>query len=275
MRNLRGRTAFITGAASGIGLGMARAFAEAGMNLVLTDVNGDDLAAAGARLADEGATVLAQRLDVTDRTAWREAGDAAESRFGGIDLLCNNAGIVAMGWDVDTLPPDLWDLTVAINLNGLFYGTHEILPHMKRRARGGHIVNTGSVSSLRGRASHAVYVATKHAVLGFSESLAQEVRPHGIGVSILCPGHVNTNLNRNSQRRRDNVAADASPGGEDAGITGPEALDPLSVGRRVREAVEDDRFFIITHPDYRSIVEARHAELMAAFDHADAQAQRS
>jgi NAD(P)-dependent dehydrogenase (short-subunit alcohol dehydrogenase family) len=269
MRDLKRRTALITGGASGIGLGMAEAFADAGMNLVLADNNEAALADAAASLKGAGAAVLARMMDVTDRAAWRATAEAAEARFGGVDVLCNNAGIAVLGWDVDAIKPELWDLTVGINLTGAFNGCHEFVPRMKRRGCG-HIVNTGSVSSLRGRASHAVYVATKHAILGLSESLALEGKEHNIGVTIVCPGHVATNLNDNSRRQRAAIADGRSPKGEDQGIFEPSAMKPRVVGDMVREAVERNLFYVITHPEYRSIVSERHAELLRAFDHADA-----
>ena len=269
MRDLAGRTAFITGGASGIGFGMAQAFAQAGMNLVLADIDGEALERAATALMESGCAVLGVRLDVRDRGQWDAAVSQAEARFGAIHVLCNNAGIVAMGWGIDEIPPPMWNLGVDINLTGMFNGLRVLVPRMKRNENGGHIVNTGSVSSLRGRAHHAVYVATKHAVLGLSESLALELAPHGIGVSILCPGHVNTNLNATSHRQREAISDAASPLGPDQGMTRAGALDPLSVGEMVREAIQADAFYILPHPEYRGIVEERHRELMRAFDYWD------
>ena len=269
MRDLRGKTAFITGAASGIGFGLAQAFAEAGMQLAITDIDEASLARAAATLRESGATVFAHRLNIADRAEWTQAADAAQSACGSIDILCNNAGITAMGWEVDQIPPDLWDLGIGINLTGAFNGTREIAPRIKAQGTGGHIVFTASVSALRGRAGHAVYVAAKHGILGLADSLRGELAPHHIGVSVLAPGHVHTALHETSARVRAAITDATGPGGEDTNINAPSALDPLALGRFTREAVETDRFFILSHAEFRGIVEDRHTAMMDAFDIAE------
>jgi NAD(P)-dependent dehydrogenase (short-subunit alcohol dehydrogenase family) len=263
-----GKTAFITGAASGIGLGMARAFAGAGMKVAMTDCDTGALEAAAADLAATGATVLALPLDVTDRAAFARAAEAAEAALGPVRLLCNNAGVSALGLMIETIDPAVWDKVVDINLGGVFNGVHTFIGRM-RAAGGGHIVNTASLAGLSvGGAGLGAYVASKFAVTGLSEALRVELAPAGIGVSVLCPGAVRTQLWRTSRRIRGLPDIDTPPPEALIASASPDGLDPLEVGLRVLEAVRTDEFYILTHDTTRNAVARRHDEIMAAFERA-------
>ncbi len=185
MQNLPGKTAFITGGASGIGLGMAQAMLGAGMNVVIADVRADHLEAARAELNNDG-RVLALELDVTDRAAYARAADAAEARFNKIHLLCNNAGIAVIG------PTELatfadWDWVMGVNLGGTINGIVTILPRIKRHGEGGHIVNTASMSGLMPHPGATLYGTSKGAAVHMMECMRAELEPQGIICSAFCP----------------------------------------------------------------------------------------
>jgi len=269
--DLNGKVALITGAGSGIGLGMAHAFARAGMKIAMVDVDADALNRAASDLADLKATVLALPLDVTDRPGWLAAVNKVETALGPVQLLCNNAGVSALGMKIDELAPALWDKVVDINLGGVFNGVHCCVTRM-RAAGGGHIVNTASFAGLFGSGGPgmAAYVATKFAVVGLSEALRAELAPDGIGVSVVCPGAVRSRLWRTSRRIRGLPDTDVPPPESLSGSASPNGLDPFRLGLRILDAVRADEFFVITHPEFRPAIVHRHEQLMAAFDRAEA-----
>jgi NAD(P)-dependent dehydrogenase (short-subunit alcohol dehydrogenase family) len=265
LRDLSGKVAFITGGASGLGFGMARAFAEAGMKLILTDIDAGTLAKAAEELEKAGAEVAPVVLDIADRPGWERAADAGEKRLGKIHVLCNQAGITAHGWDLDQIPFDVWDTVIKINLTGGFNGIHTVVPRIKAHGQGGHVVNTSSISGVRGRAGHAVYCAAKHGVIGMSESLRDELEPYGIGVSVYCPGNVATRLKETSEKIRELSGLAPAPGPRTNQPTLSRAYNVLDAGRAVLRAIEDNAFFILTHPEYRGFVEKRYQLMMQAF----------
>ncbi len=204
MTDVRGRTAFITGGANGIGLGIARALAGAGAKLALVDLDAEALQRARAEL---GATtqVFTAVLDVRDRSAYARVADEAEAALGSVSILVNNAG-VAGGVPVDRLTYELWDWGMGINLGGVINGVQTFLRKMVERGQGGHIVNTASGAGLAATTSGVLYSTAKFGVVGMSECLHAELGPAGIGVSVLCPGPVATDIIRHS--------ADSAPGSE-------------------------------------------------------------
>jgi NAD(P)-dependent dehydrogenase (short-subunit alcohol dehydrogenase family) len=257
--------ALITGGAGGIGLAIARAFASSGTAVALADVDAEAGAAAAATLGAEGARVESHELDVVDRLGWERVCDRVESGLGEIDVLVNNAGIEAIGWTVEEMPPDLWDLQIAINLTGAFNGSHCVIPRLRRHGRGGHLINMASLSGLGAhRPDHAGYVAAKHAIVGLSDSLRHELAPQGIGVSVVCPGPIATRLSQNSEAVRGARLGD--PGGLAAGGGELTGLPPSLVGEAVVEAVREKHFFVVTHPETRERATGRFAELDAAFE---------
>ncbi len=272
MRDVSGRTAFITGAAGGIGLGMARAFIAAGMRVAIADINADKLAAAAESLRATGAEVCPVVLDITSPAAWAHALEAAEAALGPISVLCNNAGIGQGRFpdgrpiELAEMPEALWHLVIDINVHGTFNGIRAAAPRMKAQG-GGHIVNTASMAGLVSPGGLGAYCASKYAVVGLSEALRAELAPHNIGVSVLCPGGVRTDFVASSAERRA-----ATPGAEE-GMAQPLAtradpaprMDPLNVGHRVLAAIRNDDFYIITHPEYRGLVDERIAAITAAF----------
>ena len=188
MQNLPGKTAFVTGGASGIGLGIAKALLGAGMNVVIADIRDDHLETAKAELGSP-ARVLALQLDVTNRADFARAADAAETRFGNIHLLCNNAGVAVVGPTILATYAD-WDWVMGVNLGGAINGIVSILPRIQRHGEGGHIVNTASMSGLMPHAGASIYGTSKGALVHMVECMRAELEPQGIICSAFCPGAV-------------------------------------------------------------------------------------
>lgn len=272
MQDLEGKVAFITGAASGIGLAIARSFAAAGMKVVIADIQADALERARAELKGSNADVLAIELDVTDRDAMARAADEAEAAFGNVHVLCNNAGVAAFG-PLDEATYQDWDWVLGVNLHGVINGIQTFVARIKRHGEGGHVVNTASIAGTVALPGLGIYNATKFAVVGISETLVQELEPDGIGVSVLCPGFVDTNI-YDSQRNRPKALQnpDTDPGqeflggGEQVEQVRGSAMDPAVVGEKVLEAVRSNEFYILTHPDFRPLVEARMKNIMDGFE---------
>ena len=271
MREFVGKTAFVTGGASGIGLALSRAFAEAGCKIMLADIEKAALDTALASLSSSGPEIRGVVCDVADPTSVDAAAQATFSAFGKVHILCNNAGVGAPG-GIDHIALDNWRWVLDVNLIGVVNGVRAFLPHMRAHGEGGHIVNTASMAGMFNSGQRfAPYPASKYAVVGMSEGLAVEVKPFGIGVSILCPGIVRTNI-LESARNRPQRYGPATP----AYTTNPHyawfaervrtGMDPAEVARRVLAAVRDDELYIFTHPETREAVEERFRAILAAFD---------
>jgi NAD(P)-dependent dehydrogenase (short-subunit alcohol dehydrogenase family) len=267
MKELRGRTAFITGGASGIGLAIARAVAGSGMKVALADVDAGALEQAATEVRSLGAEAMAVTLDVTDREAWAQAARDVPEALGPVQLLVNNAGVSTLGLSFDEIAPELWDRVVSINLTGVYNGVHHFLGGM-RAAGGGHIVNTSSMAGLVGSALLSPYAATKFAIVGLSEVLRAELAAAGIGVSVLCPGGVRTQIWRTSRPVRGLPDVETPPDDVSA-QSARAAMEADEVGRRVLEGIVADDPYIFTHPEFRDPVAARHERLLHGFDRAE------
>ena len=193
MQDMRDKAAFISGGASGIGLGMCRAFIEAGMKVVIADVRQNALDQAMLSLNSGTENILPIRLDVTDRAAWVRAADEAEQAFGNIYVLCNNAGITIDG-PMQQGTYDDWDFCLGVNLGGVINGVMTFMPRMIERGQGGHIVNTSSMGGLIAGAGSGIYSTSKYAVVGLTEELRSDLAQFDIGVSVFCPGPTRTGL---------------------------------------------------------------------------------
>ena len=272
MQQLAGKTALITGGASGIGLGMARAFIAAGLRVAIADINDNALEVAEAALPGLGKAV---KLDVTRGAEWEHAVNAVEAALGPVDILCNNAGVgqgrFADGRDttVAEMPEALWRMVLEINATGTFLGARTLAPRMIARGQGGHIVNTASTGGLMAPGGIAAYCASKYAVVGLSESMRAELAPAGIGVSVLCPGGVRSNLFASSVAIRaktpDAFDGMATVGTDSLRIEQEQRMDPVRVGEMVLRAIAVNAMYIIPHPEYLGHIEERHAALVAAF----------
>jgi NAD(P)-dependent dehydrogenase (short-subunit alcohol dehydrogenase family) len=265
MQNLPGKTAFVTGGASGIGLGIAKALLGAGMNVVIADIRDDHLAQARAELGTPE-RVLALKLDVTDRAAYARAADAAEARFGKIHLLCNNAGVAVVG------PTELatyadWDWVLGVNLGGVVNGIVTLLPRILKHGEGGHIVNTSSMSGLVPHGGATIYGTSKGAVLSMMECMRPELESRGVICSAFCPGAVQSNI---AEAHRTRPAELAETGYGEADKRRRQNTDFFhlfrtkeEIGERVLQGILNDELFILTHSEFRQGV-AERAEAMCA-----------
>jgi NAD(P)-dependent dehydrogenase (short-subunit alcohol dehydrogenase family) len=194
MMELAGKTAFVTGGASGIGLALGQAFAQVGMNVMLADIESTALTGAVRGLSDQGFTsVRSVTCDVADPVSVEEAADATYQAFGAVHVVCNNAG-VAGGGGIDDVSVEDWRWVVDVNLMGVVHGIRTFLPHIRGHGQGGHIVNTASMAGMNSGLGFNPYSATKFAVVNISEGLAMQLAPLDIGVTVLCPGFVRTRI---------------------------------------------------------------------------------
>lgn len=271
MRELFGKVAFITGAASGIGLGIAHALARRGMKIVLADIEREALDRARRDLEERQAEVIAIELDVSDRSAVAGAANAAIAAFGKVHVLCNNAG-VSRGVPLDAATGADWDWVVGVNLGGAINGLLAFVPHIKSHGEGGHIVNTSSMSGLRyspGR-GQGIYSTTKHALIGMSEALASDLAPYDIGVSVLCPSFVRTQMphsGRNRPARFGGAQVQQRRADDPLLIGAKTGKDPDLVGDYVATAIERNQMYVLTDAKERAQYEARLDGIRAAFDY--------
>ena len=275
MRDVTGKVAFITGGASGMGLAMARSFARAGMKVVIADIEQTALDAITAEFEASNAEFLPLRLDVTDRAAVEDAAAAAEARFEKVHVVCNNAGVV-VGGPIDQMAYNDWDWVTGVNIDGVVNGIQTFTERMKAHGEGGHFVNTASMAGHISIPGLSIYTATKFAVVGISETMRADLQPHDIGVSVLCPGVVNTNIFTATRNRPDELAGTELTMPPAGGASEQEraarmeelmaaALDPAVVGDMVLHAIREDEFYIFTHPELEAMTNARKTEMEASF----------
>ncbi len=198
LSSLRGKTALVTGAASGIGLETALAFARRGADLVICDLDEAGLGAAAERIEGLGGSVFARRVDVSSADEMGGFAREVHRRVDAVDILMNNAGVAICGPFLATSLED-WNWIVGINTLGVVHGCHFFIPNMVRRGEGGHVINVSSAAGYSTSSVLPAYNATKFAVLGLSEALWEELRPHGIGVTAVCPGLIDTPITRSAR----------------------------------------------------------------------------
>jgi NAD(P)-dependent dehydrogenase (short-subunit alcohol dehydrogenase family) len=265
LEDIAGRAAFITGGAQGIGLGIARALTAAGAKVAIADINDDALEVAGRELA-AGSAAMAVTLDVRDRDAFATVADRVESELGPVSLLFNNAG-VAGATQARNMSYETWDWVIGINLQGVYNGIQTFVPRMIERGAGGYIVNTASGAGLVHASSGFLYATSKFGVVGLSEALHDELSRDHIGVSVLCPGPVATDIVRNT--------ANLDPAGDVPSDAVEEALarshewlakgtPPDVVGRMVLDAICADRLHILTDEMIADMVAERSQRILDA-----------
>jgi NAD(P)-dependent dehydrogenase (short-subunit alcohol dehydrogenase family) len=261
----KGNVAVVTGAASGIGLALAKRFAAAGLDVVMADLEPVTLGAAvesvRALSPESGAEVLAEQLDVASADAVESLAERTFARFGAVHVVCNNAGVAAGGSQA-ALTVAEWMWVLGVNLNGVVHGIASFLPRMVASGEQGHIVNTASMAGHVAAAGMGPYNASKFAVVGLSESLFHELAPSPIGVSVLCPGWVKTNIGTSERNRpfdvpersvlpQDGARAEFIKAAVNSGH------EPDGVAEIVFEAIEDRRFWIFTHAEMLPAITAR------------------
>jgi NAD(P)-dependent dehydrogenase (short-subunit alcohol dehydrogenase family) len=279
MRELADKTAFVTGGASGIGFALGRAFAEAGMKVMLADIETDALAGAVANLREFGPNVRGVTCDVADPISVERAAKASYEAFGNVHVVCNNAGVAAAG-GIDNISLDNWRWVLDVNLMGVLHGIQTFLPHIRAHAEGGHIVNTASMAGMSSGLGFSPYSASKFAVVNMSEGLAMRLKPIGIGVTVLCPGFVRTRISESGRNRPERYGPTQTPDPESpaAALTAQIAelvrsgLDPMDVAAQVLAAIREGDLYVFTHPgpSWRAELEERFGAILAAMDKAAA-----
>jgi len=251
---LQDRVAVVTGAASGIGLALCERFAAEGVRLVMADVRAEQLEPAAAVLEAAGADVVAVPADVSRWESVEALAEQAFVHFGAVHILCNNAGVTrpAPAWECSV---DDWKWVLGVNLSGVFHGIRAFIPRMIERGEPGHVVNTASTAGLLAHAGLAPYAASKHGVVGLSESLYHDLHERGlpIGVSVLCPGAVATGFRAHCRELHPAGDPDAIP---DHPLSAA-GMSAAEVAGQVVDAVRSGRFWILTHPSFRDEIELR------------------
>lgn len=267
MQDLRGKVAFITGGASGIGLAMAEAFGREGMSVMLADIEAGALEKAVAGLREKQVRAEGVICDVTSRDSVRAGALETIAKFGKVHLVCNNAG-VGSGGPMGTVPARDWDWIVDVNLMGVVYGMEVFTPLIESHGEGGHFVNTASMAGMVSPPGMEPYCATKFAVVAMSEGWAAQLAPKNIGLSILCPGFVKTRIHESRRNRPDAYAPDqkAAPAADAPFSPVLSGIPVEPVANRVVEGVKDNDLYIFTHPEFRAATQARFERILAAFD---------
>ncbi|PIX64613.1 MAG: short-chain dehydrogenase [Sphingomonadales bacterium CG_4_10_14_3_um_filter_58_15] len=266
MQNLRGKTAFVTGGASGIGLGIAKALLGTGMNVVVADIRDDHLAEAKEELGSPD-KILAIKLDVTDREDFAKAADTAEERFGKIHILCNNAGVAVVG------PTELatfadWDWVMNVNVGGAINGVTTMLPRILSHGEGGHIINTCSMSGIVPVGGTTIYSTGKAALVTMMECMRPELESRGVICSAFCPGAVQSNIAEAGKTRPDELSetgyAEADKRRQDGGNLLHLFQTKEEVGERVLRGILDDELYILTHSEFLGGVTDRANAMIAS-----------
>ncbi len=270
MKDLKGRTALVTGGASGIGLGIVKRFVEAGMKVVIADLRQDHLDEAVEYFASrqQGRNIHPIRLDVTDRAAMAAAADETASVFGNLHVAVNNAGVGIEGPLKDATYDD-WDFGLGVNLGGVINGVQTFVPRIRAHGEGGHVVNTASLAGMVTMpANMAMYVTAKAAVIALSESIRTELAQDSIGVSVLCPGPIKSNIHQLNQNRPDRFKASEAFAHSADKLAQRQVSDlwmePEQVGDMVVKAIVEDQLYIITHGEWRDAVKTRFDAMLQA-----------
>lgn len=267
MRELRGKVAVVTGAASGIGLSMARRFAAEGMKVVLADIEAGALEQAKAAMVAEGATVLAVVTDVSSGASVEALAAKTLEAYGAVHVICNNAGVGGVAGPLWTLTEADWDWTLRVNLWGVIHGLRVFVPILLAQGGEGHVVNTASAAGLTSTPFMAAYAATKHAVVAISEILSKDLQiaDSTVKVSVLCPSFVRTRIVDSGRNRPTDLCNPTKEPPSSGAVTMGQAvrqmvdagMPPEEVADRVVAAIRDERFYILPHPEVKAVVQQR------------------
>jgi NAD(P)-dependent dehydrogenase (short-subunit alcohol dehydrogenase family) len=277
MDDLNGRVAVVTGGGSGIGRGIALGLAAEGMTVAVADIQRASAEAVAVEIESAGGRAIGIRVDVTSVESLAAAAAEVAARIGGVNLLCANAGVLARVAPLADHTIGDWEYTLSVNVMGAVKTVAAFLPWLRASAPDAHIVTTASLGGLVSdvRAPIGAYVASKYACVGYSEMLRAELEPEGIGVSVLCPGVVASNLTQTSAANRPHAfgeqaapqfAAPGSAGGDEAPQFPAYAMAAEDVGPIVIRAIRANRFHVLTHPRARSLVEGRFRAMLGDFD---------
>jgi NAD(P)-dependent dehydrogenase (short-subunit alcohol dehydrogenase family) len=266
MKDFAGRTAFVTGGANGIGIGVVRALLAQGCKVAIADVRPESIERALQSLS--GKPVMGVQVDVSSREAMARAADAVEAKFGPVSLLFNNAG-VNLFQSIEESSYDDWDWIMGVNLHGPINGVMTFAPRMIAAGKGGYIVNTASMAAFLAAGVPGIYNTTKFAVRGMSESLRASLAPHGIGVSVLCPGLVKSYIYASDDIRPQSLKAGAKPVNQEQvkrlASVHEFGMEPDVIAARVLDAMRENRFQIFTHPEFREEIRGLFDEILEDF----------
>jgi len=269
MQELKGKVAFVTGGASGIGLGQAKVLVESGMKVAIVDLQQKRLDEAAEYFRTKKSQVHLMHLDITDRAAYARAADEVEQKLGPVQLLMNTAGVNAR-WAAEKASYEDWDWHIDVNLGGVINGIQTFIPRMIKQGKGGHIVNTASISAFFAIPTAALYTTTKFAIRGLSESLRLDLAPYNIGVSCLCPGAVNTNFGEIAVTRQEKYARSGFPPDSEADARVKAHLlagfDPVDLAQRTLEGIKRNDLWIFPYPEFVPSLEKKHKLLVESIN---------
>jgi NAD(P)-dependent dehydrogenase (short-subunit alcohol dehydrogenase family) len=268
---ISGKTAIVTGAASGIGLGIATALAEAGANVVMADIQKDAVEQAAHALSGTNKRVMPVRIDVTQEQSVLDALAEAERAFGKLHIACNNAGVPMHGTRLVDVPPSDWEFVIGVNIWGIIHGIRHFVPAILKHGEAGHVVNTASVAGFQNRrgTDQGPYSMSKYAALSLSEALEHELEGTNVGVSVLCPGPIATNIARGARNRPDHMGGPQISATDEAMLAerlAASGLDPMKVGERVVDAIRTKTFYAFVSAVPADIIKARHRRIEAALN---------
>jgi NAD(P)-dependent dehydrogenase (short-subunit alcohol dehydrogenase family) len=269
--DISGKTAIVTGAASGIGLGIATALAEAGANVVMADIQKDAVEEAAHGLSGTNKRVMPVPIDVTQEQSVLGALAEAERNFGKLHIACNNAGVPMHGTRLIDVQRGDWDFVIGVNIWGVIHGIRHFLPAILKHGEEGHIVNTASVAGFQNRrgTGQGPYSMSKYAVLSLSEALEHELEGTNVGVSVLCPGPIATNIARGARNRPEHMGGPQIRANEEAVLAerlAATGLDPKKVGERVVDAIRTKTFYAFVSAVPAEIIKARHRRIEEALN---------
>jgi len=266
MKDFAGKVAFITGGASGLGLGLAKVFSEAGCKVVIADIRQDHLDEAMAYFRGKNAAVHAIRLDITDREAYARAADEVEKVFGEPpQLVFNNAGVNTFGPTEKSTYED-WDWLMGVLLGGVINGMQTFVPRMIAAGKGGYIVNTSSLGGFRGSDGAAIYCAAKAAVNNLSESYQLSLKKYGIGVSVCCPANIKSNIAEATYTRPERLAKTGYVVNEESIDSlrriHAAGMEPVELAGHIKKGIEDEQLYIIPYPESKEGLEKHFKEIL-------------
>jgi NAD(P)-dependent dehydrogenase (short-subunit alcohol dehydrogenase family) len=266
MKDFAGRTAFVTGGANGVGIGLVRALLAQGCNVAIADIRAAHIDAALRALDNPRA--MGVQVDVSSRADLSRAADAVEAKLGVVTLLFNNAG-VNLFQSIEESSYDDWDWIMGVNLHGPINGVMTFVPRMIRAKQGGYVVNTASMAGFLAAGVCGIYNTTKFAVRGLSGSLRASLAQHGIGVSVLCPGLVKSYIYASDEIRPEGLKAGAKPVNTEfvqrLAQVHEFGMEPDVIAARVLEAMREDRFHIFSHPEFRDELAEVFGEILGDF----------
>jgi NAD(P)-dependent dehydrogenase (short-subunit alcohol dehydrogenase family) len=269
--DISGKTAIVTGAASGIGLGIATALAEAGANVVMADIQKEAVEQAAHALSGTNKQVMPVRIDVTQEQSVLDALHDAEQHFGKLHIACNNAGVPMHGTKLVDVPVGDWAFVIGVNIWGIIHGIRHFVPAILKHGEAGHIVNTASVAGFQNRrgTNQGPYSMSKYAALSLSEALEHELEGTNVGVSVLCPGPINTNIARGARNRPDHMGGPQVRTNDEAMLAerlATTGLDPKTVGERVVDAIRTKTFYAFVSAVPANLIKARHRRIEDALN---------